>query len=167
VTDKLSLSFPREPDSVPAARAALANFEGHVASSRLYDASLCLSELVTNAIQHPEAEGDELHLELRLTDESLRVQVVDPGGGFQPGPPTEGEERGWGLFIVDQLSTRWGTEPGEQTVMWFEIARAEGGARGEAAATGESGSDATGSGSGRRDEIANLVGRLRARPAIQ
>jgi anti-sigma regulatory factor (Ser/Thr protein kinase) len=122
VADKLRLSFPREPDSVPAARAVLARFEGRLPASTLYDASLCLSELVTNAVQHPAAEaGDELELELKLSDEALRVQVIDPGGGFQPGAPTEGDERGWGLFIVDQLSTRWGTEPGERTIMWFEM----------------------------------------------
>jgi anti-sigma regulatory factor (Ser/Thr protein kinase) len=167
VTDNLSLSFSREPDSVPAARAVLARFEGRIPASKLYDASLCLSELVTNAIQHPAAEsGDELRLEMRLTDDALRVQVVDPGGGFDPGPPTEGEERGWGLFIVDQLSSRWGTEPGEQTVMWFEIARFEEGGAG-AAQRGRSGPVEGGGGSGRRDEIANLVARLRARPAIQ
>ena len=151
---------------MPAARAALAQFEGRLGASRLYDASLCLSELVTNAIQHPDAaSGDDLELELRLTAEALRVQVVDPGGGFRPGPPTEGDERGWGLFIVDQLSTRWGTEPGEQTVMWFEIARADEAASGRAAAGGRSGQGE--GGAGRRDEIANLVARLRARPAIQ
>jgi anti-sigma regulatory factor (Ser/Thr protein kinase) len=126
VADKLRLSFPREPDSVPAARAVLARFEDRLPASTLYDASLCLSELVTNAVQHPAAEaGDELELELKLSDEALRVQVIDPGGGFRPGAPTEGDERGWGLFIVDQLSTRWGTEPGERTIMWFEMARAD------------------------------------------
>jgi anti-sigma regulatory factor (Ser/Thr protein kinase) len=168
VTDTLSLSFPREPDSVPAARAALDHFEGHVASSRLYDASLCLSELVTNAIQHPDREsGDELELELRLTEEALRVQVVDPGAGFSPGPPTEGDERGWGLFIVDQLSSRWGTEPGERTVMWFEVERAERAAPGDAAEGGRSDAPGPGTGRARQDEIANMVARLRARPAIQ
>jgi anti-sigma regulatory factor (Ser/Thr protein kinase) len=167
VADNLSLSFSREPDSVPAARAALATFEGRIPASKLYDASLCLSELVTNAIQHPDAgSGDELQLELRLTDDALRVQVVDPGGGFDPDPPTEGDERGWGLFIVDRLSSRWGTEPGDQTVMWFEIARSdEDGAR--AAERRRAGPAEAGDGPGRRDEIANLVGRLRARPAIQ
>jgi anti-sigma regulatory factor (Ser/Thr protein kinase) len=130
VADKLSLSFPREPDSVPAARAALANFEGSVAASVLYDASLCLSELVTNAIQHPDEDaGDELHLALTLGAEALRVEVIDPGGNFQPGTPTEGDERGWGLFIVDQLSSSWGTDSGsDRTVMWFEVARREDGA---------------------------------------
>ncbi|MEA2309084.1 MAG: hypothetical protein QOI65_1370 [Thermoleophilaceae bacterium] len=168
MTDKLSIRFPREPDSVPAARAALAEFEEHVGASRLYDASLCLSELVTNAIQHPDTEsGDELELELRLTGDALRVQVVDPGGGFQPGPPTEGDERGWGLFIVDQLSARWGTEPGERTVIWFEIERADGDARGAATAGAPLDAVDAGDAAGRRDEIANLVGRLRAGPAIQ
>ena len=110
--DRVSLSFPRDPDSVPAARAALARFEGSLHPSALYDASLCLSELVTNAVQHPAPEsGPELGLELSLSEETLRVEVVDPGGDFRPGAPTEGDERGWGLFIVDQLSTRWGTEP--------------------------------------------------------
>ena len=126
MADTISLTFPREPDSVPAARAALGRFEDRLAPSVLYDASLCLSELVTNAVQHPgrHARG-ELELELALTEELLRVQVVDPGAGFVPGEPTEGDERGWGLFIVDQLSTRWGTEPGERTVMWFEMSRDE------------------------------------------
>jgi anti-sigma regulatory factor (Ser/Thr protein kinase) len=125
VADQLSLSFRREPDSVRAARAALANFEDRVAASALYDASLCLSELVTNAVQHPDEDaGDELELALTLGDEALRVEVIDPGGNFRPGKPTEGDERGWGLFIVDQLSSRWGTDSGaDRTVMWFEVAR--------------------------------------------
>jgi anti-sigma regulatory factor (Ser/Thr protein kinase) len=123
VAEEISLSFPREPDSVPAARAALARFEHELPASTLYDASLCLSELVTNAVQHPsEDAGDELHLELTYQGGVLRVQVIDPGVGFRPGPPKQGDERGWGLFIVDQLSTSWGHEPGdERTIMWFEM----------------------------------------------
>ena len=125
MADTLSFNFPREPDSVPAARAALARLEGTVGASALYDASLCLSELVTNAVQHPaEDAGDELELALMLGDDVLRVEVVDPGGNFRPGTPTEGDERGWGLFIVDQLSARWGTDSGsDRTVMWFEVTR--------------------------------------------
>jgi anti-sigma regulatory factor (Ser/Thr protein kinase) len=166
VADSISLNFPREPDSVPAARAALAHFEGRVDASRLYDASLCLSELVTNAVQHPapEAEGEiELHLSLR--ESALRVQVVDPGSGFRPGKPTEGDERGWGLFIVDQLSTNWGTEPEpDRTIMWFEIAsadEAEAGAGATDARAGRRGEDPPS-----RDEIASAVGRLRVRPVL-
>jgi anti-sigma regulatory factor (Ser/Thr protein kinase) len=137
VPDQLSLSFPREPDSVPAARAALAGFEDRVAASALYDASLCLSELVTNAVQHPDEDaGEVLELALTLSDVALRVEVIDPGGNFRPGKPTQGDERGWGLFIVDQLSSRWGTDSADdRTVMWFEVAR---GGPDAATVTGES-----------------------------
>jgi anti-sigma regulatory factor (Ser/Thr protein kinase) len=125
VADKLSLTLPREPDSVPAARAALARFQDSIGPSAMYDASLCLSELVTNAVQHPDdSAGDRLELAVTLTAEALRVEVTDSGGNFEPGRPTEGEERGWGLFIVDRLSTRWGTQSADhRTVMWFEVDR--------------------------------------------
>jgi anti-sigma regulatory factor (Ser/Thr protein kinase) len=165
VADQLSLSFPREPDSVPAARAALAQFEGRVATSTLYDASLCLSELVTNAIQHPAEEaGDELHLALTLGETALRVEVIDPGGNFKPGTPTEGDERGWGLFIVDQLSTRWGTDSGsDRTLMWFEVAREDS----AAAAIEDEAAAAPAATEARGGEMANAIARLRLRPLIQ
>ena len=125
MTSRNSFTFPREPRTVRAARAALYELEGHVPENRLYDASLCLSELVTNAVQHPGAGGD-LELTLTLDSDRLRVEVTDRGRGFDPGPPTEGDERGWGLFIVDNLADGWGVEPGEGTVVWFEIERTHG-----------------------------------------
>ena len=165
MADILNLSFPREPDSVPAARAALARYDDELPGHLLYDASLCLSELVTNAIQHPTPDaGDEVELRLELTEDALRVRVSDPGRGFEPGPPTEGDDRGWGLYIVDQLSTRWGTEPGECTVIWFEIARER---RGPAAEGAEWGVEPADPAQRRGDELAHAVGRLRPRPAIQ
>lgn len=166
MADELILSFAREPDSVPAARAALAHFEDRVPASTLYDASLCLSELVTNAIQHPDEDaGDELHLALTLSQAALRVEVVDPGGDFQPGKPTAGDERGWGLFIVDQLSSRWGTHSGsDRTVMWFEVAR-DAAAAGRGAERGSA--EDQGTAESRGGEIANAVARLRLGPAIQ
>ena len=166
MVDRLSLSFPREPDSVPAARAALDRFEGRLSQSALYDASLCLSELVTNAVQHPAPEsGSELGLELSLSDEALRVEVIDPGGDFRPGTPTQGDERGWGLFIVDQLSTRWGTEPGERrTVMWFEIHRREEQLSGTEAQNGEEAESKPRDPDG--NEIVRSLGRARLQPVL-
>ena len=117
-----SFNFRREPQAVRSARRALDWLDGKFPRARLHDAAICLSELVTNAVQHPGGEGD-LEMTLALHDDRLRVEVRDEGGGFQPGAPTRGEERGWGLFIVDNLADRWGVEPGERTVVWFEIAR--------------------------------------------
>ena len=173
MTDTDSFSFLRAPESVPSARAALTRFDGRLSASTLYDASLCLSELVTNAVQHPGAEaGDRLELRLTLTDEVLRVTVVDPGSGFQPGEPREGDDRGWGLFIVDRLASRWGSEPSQgRTVIWFEMDRAGAGAPGAAAAVDRESppgdappADAN---AARQDRIANAAARLRMKPSIQ
>ena len=165
MADILSLNFPREPDTVPAARAALARYDDELPGELLYDASLCLSELVTNAVQHPDPDaGHELELALTLNEAALRVEVIDPGGNFEPGTPTEGDERGWGLFIVDQLSTRWGTESGsDRTVMWFEIAADDelADARAADAIARSDDEDARGG------RVANAVARLRMAPSIQ
>jgi anti-sigma regulatory factor (Ser/Thr protein kinase) len=122
MTARQSLSLRREPHSVRRARRALERVATRLSKQRLRDASLCLSELVTNAIQHASA-GSDLELRLALDEQRLRVEVADRGRGFRPGRPTPGDERGWGLFIVENLSDRWGVEPGERTVVWFEIAR--------------------------------------------
>lgn len=118
-----SFSFSREPKTVREARGALDGLNGHFPKARLYDASLCLSELVSNAVQHPDP-GGKVGLTLALDDDRLRVEVADPGDGFEPAPPTKGDERGWGLYIVDSLADSWGVEAGERTVVWFEILRA-------------------------------------------
>jgi anti-sigma regulatory factor (Ser/Thr protein kinase) len=123
VTVQTSLTFNREPKSVRAARGALDGLDGRFPKARLYDAGLCLSELVSNAIQHP-GPGGEVGLTIDLDEVRLRVEVINEGGNFDPGRPTKGDERGWGLFIVDSLSDSWGAEAGERTVVWFEILRA-------------------------------------------
>jgi anti-sigma regulatory factor (Ser/Thr protein kinase) len=138
VNARNSFSFRREPQTVRSARRALDEFEGQFPQNRLYDASLCLSELVTNAVQHPGAGGD-LVLTVAVDEARLRVEVADRGRGFDPGPPTEGDERGWGLFIVDSLSDSWGVDPGEGTVVWFEIEREE--PPGEPGRAGQEGGD--------------------------
>jgi anti-sigma regulatory factor (Ser/Thr protein kinase) len=127
-----TFSFKREPQAVRAARSALDGLDGRFPRARLYDASLCLSELVSNAVQHP-GSGGGLELTVAVDEERLRVEVADEGTGFEPGPPTEGDERGWGLFIVDNLADSWGVEAGERTKVWFEIESAR---DAEAAAAG-------------------------------
>ena len=160
MTARHSFSFSREPQAASAARGALDSLDGQFPSSRLYEASLCLSELVSNAIEHPGSAGPEFGLTLAVRDDRLRVEVEDPGSGFTPGPPTTGDERGWGLFIVDKLADRWGVEEGEHTTVWFEMSRgreAEAAAQGgEAAAPGASARDDR----LRRAEALRLKGRL-------
>jgi anti-sigma regulatory factor (Ser/Thr protein kinase) len=107
---------------VSAARRALDGLDGDLGASAFYDASLCVSELVTNAVLHSgKGPDDELELVVSMDDGLLRVSVADAGPDFAPPEPTMGDESGWGLFIVDRLAHRWGVDRGEATCVWFEI----------------------------------------------
>jgi len=112
---------------VSAARRGLDGFERLLDLSVFYDASLCVSELVTNAVLHANmGPEDELELDVEISDDTLRVAVTDLGSGFDPMTPSPGDESGFGLYIVDRLSDRWGVERGDRTCVWFEMAlRAE------------------------------------------
>jgi anti-sigma regulatory factor (Ser/Thr protein kinase) len=56
----------------------------------------------------------------------IRVEVHDEGTGFDPSelpPPSanDARETGWGLVLVDRLSSRWGVERGAGFTVWFEV----------------------------------------------
>ena len=97
----------------------------------LSDVMLCVTELVTNSVQHPRVHGDrDVEMSLRLTDEGIRVRVGDRGAGFEPNPRRErGANGGYGLYIVELLADRWGVERGDLTWVWFEIDLQGSGAR--------------------------------------
>ncbi|MFL5909491.1 MAG: ATP-binding protein [Gaiellaceae bacterium] len=117
-----TFTFRSRPEAVSAARRALDGLDDHLEASVFYDASLCLSELVTNAVLHSGAgDDDELELTVSLAGGKLRVTVIDHGSGFDPGEPTGGDESGWGLYIVDRLSHAWGVEREPKTAVWFEM----------------------------------------------
>jgi len=115
------------------ARRRLDGLSEYLPPERHADARLLVSELVANALRHTDAVGEEaLGLRVETTSDAVRIEVSDPGSGFAPpsGPvprPSPGTSSGRGLFILDSLSDRWGTEPGrERSVVWFEIDRAPG-----------------------------------------
>jgi anti-sigma regulatory factor (Ser/Thr protein kinase) len=92
----------------------------------LYDVLLLTTELVTNAVVH--AGVDETrNLEIQVDWQSplLHVSVFDPGGETEPRvqQPDVEVPGGVGLFLVDQLSSRWGVERGHDgsTQVWFEL----------------------------------------------
>ena len=116
-----TFTFRSRPEAVSAARRALDGLEDRIEASLFYDASLCLSELVTNAVLHSDAAEEELELRVALSGDTLRVTVIDHGSGFEPARPTGGDESGWGLYIVDRLSHAWGVERHRNTAVWFEM----------------------------------------------
>jgi Histidine kinase-like ATPase domain len=87
------------------------------------DVLLVVSELVTNACLH--AGGAE-ELRLRFADGVLRMEVADRGTGRpEPRIPHRGSRPGGhGIFIVQRLCAKWGTEPDEDgpgKTVWAEI----------------------------------------------
>jgi anti-sigma regulatory factor (Ser/Thr protein kinase) len=84
------------------------------------------SELVTNSIRHSGVRRrGSIELRVTVTDRLVRVEVCDPGPGFEArvAIPTVGQADGWGLFLVEQIADRWGVRGGDLTCVWFELKR--------------------------------------------
>ncbi len=98
--------------------------EGFVDEARLPDLALVLSEVVTNAVRHSSEAGGTILLAVTPKDDYLCVQVTDPGPGLAPRPRATApdEEGGWGFFLIEYLTRRWGvTRENAHTRVWFEF----------------------------------------------
>jgi anti-sigma regulatory factor (Ser/Thr protein kinase) len=98
---------------------------GALSDDELEDVKLLVSELVTNAVRHPD-DGDRIEVEVAVARSNVRVVVSDPGRGFRKPtvkrPPND-QPGGRGLLIVERLASRWGVSPGRTTRVWFELDR--------------------------------------------
>jgi anti-sigma regulatory factor (Ser/Thr protein kinase) len=116
-----SQTFAATADQVRLARRGLAAFlNGWPLAS---DAVTCLSELVTNAIEHSESSkpGGSITVRALLTGDWLHVAVQDQGGPWrQTDAVASTDPRGRGLHIVAALADGWGkaARDGSRTV-WF------------------------------------------------
>lgn len=123
---RYEVDLTRDPDSAAEARRALGEVSDHLSPRRLEDARLLVSELVTNAIRHAGLDDDDvIRLVVVTGDRALRIEVWDPGPGFEMSEPQPDPARpsGWGLYLVRELSDRWGVERAAQTRVWFELDR--------------------------------------------
>jgi anti-sigma regulatory factor (Ser/Thr protein kinase) len=124
----MSFELAGGPYAVTAARLALADLDSSVDASTAFDVRLLVSELVTNSVQHAAVGAeDSIRLRVDIGGDCVRVEVLDPGPGFDPPEPLPDAETdsGWGLFLVNQLADRWGVRRGEEGCVWFEIDRAK------------------------------------------
>jgi anti-sigma regulatory factor (Ser/Thr protein kinase) len=89
---------------------------------QLEQARLVTSEVVSNAVRH--GGPGSVRVAAAPHADHLRVEVTDEGPGMVPRPrATEPDEHGgFGLFIVEQLSRRWGVvRESDRTRVWFEL----------------------------------------------
>ena len=86
-------------------------------ADRLDDVKLVVSELLANAMRYaPVVEGASVRLVILKSSLGLRIEVHDPGRGFDP-TPDPARPGGLGLAIVAQLARFWGIDGGVHTVV--------------------------------------------------
>jgi anti-sigma regulatory factor (Ser/Thr protein kinase) len=119
-----SVVLVAEPLAVGAARAWLSERAAAlVEETQLANLALVISEIVTNAVRHGQP-GGEILVAATPKDEFLCVQVTDEGRGFvhSPGAMASEPGGGFGLFLVEKLTRRWGmTRENTRTRVWFEF----------------------------------------------
>jgi anti-sigma regulatory factor (Ser/Thr protein kinase) len=120
--------FAPEPASVPEARRITREFaDGLMEGEQANKLDMAVTEVFSNAVRHSGSE-DEIMLALTQKDEYLCVRVSDGGTGLvpRPGAMTTEPGAGFGLFLVEQLTRRWGmTREDDRTRVWFELDYAE------------------------------------------
>jgi anti-sigma regulatory factor (Ser/Thr protein kinase) len=116
------------PENLPRIRRALKGMG--LPDQATWESTLLTTELVTNSIRHAGLEaGDYIDVAATWSGTVLRVIVRDSrssggppsaivAGSIRPSP---GSQSGWGLYLVDRLATRWGTNLEGSAGFWFEL----------------------------------------------
>ena len=110
----LHIDIPRDARAPSRARRAVEAFADDLGTDAAADVKLMISELVSNSVKYGAA--GEISLALCSEDRGhLYAEVADDDGeGFVPqerdGPATD--VGGWGLYLVQTLSDRWGVRAG-------------------------------------------------------
>ncbi|MEU5954053.1 ATP-binding protein [Streptomyces sp. NPDC047525] len=123
------LAFLAEPGEVAALRRIV---RLHLVQWELPDvvdaAQLCVSELVTNVIEHV-GIGTPTVLGLSMRGPFVRIEVRDPDARVLPTlvAAERDAEAGRGVALVNELAERWGVLPGaDSKVTWCELATGDG-----------------------------------------
>lgn len=122
----LELELERSVDAPSVARAAIVGFcqDSDSSPSTIATVMLLVSEIVTNAVVHPDVDPPgKVELFAQLGKEIIRVEVSDEGTGFTPRKRNPGQlGGGFGLYLLEKESVRWGVESSPHTKVWFEVA---------------------------------------------
>lgn len=120
VASDVRLTLPPDPTAARQARRAL--HEAKVPEDLEHTVDLLSTELIANAVRHADLRPDQaITFVARFVSDFVRVEVHDPGPGFDPDTSMDG--RGFGLRMVDKLASRWGVEEAAGTRVWFEVDR--------------------------------------------
>jgi anti-sigma regulatory factor (Ser/Thr protein kinase) len=126
----LHLAVAAKPESLGEIRRALEGLG--LPDLMLRDAVLLTTELVSNSVRHAGLDSDDLiQVSVVRSGPTLHVSVRDAGTWAPPDPqvigsirPRPGAQSGWGLYLVDKLAVRWGTNV-PSGGFWFELEERE------------------------------------------
>lgn len=123
-TKVIEAVVPAVPKSVRVARELAEEVRELLPAETIDNLKLLISEVVTNSIKHAGLALDEnVQVKITVGGNIVRTEVTDSGGGFIHSSrlPEDLGPSGWGLEVVDRLSSRWGVTSEPQTKVWFEI----------------------------------------------
>ena len=124
IMDAILMSLPAAPSAAPAARTEITSrLSQRIARGALEDVRLLLTELITNALRHAGVgPGDEIGVKAEVSEGSVRIEVHDPGRDGPVKMRTPGAQTGgYGLFLVERLTSEWGVERRDGTTVWAEL----------------------------------------------
>ena len=114
-----------EAASVPEARRLACEVAAdYLDTGQMGSFELVVTEVFSNAVRHGGRPGDLIRLAITPKDGYMCVQVTDSGPGLVPRPGAfeSDDDGGFGLFLVEQLTRRWGvTREDNKTRVWFEL----------------------------------------------
>ena len=116
----LTLQLERDRNAPARARTMIRGLRPLLGAERTEDATLLVSELVTNAVRYGSGPV-ELHVEAG-EDRRGRFTISDAGGGETPALRETGGSAGggYGLHLVDRIADDWGVTHASMHV-WFDL----------------------------------------------
>jgi anti-sigma regulatory factor (Ser/Thr protein kinase) len=116
----LTLQLERDHDAPARARALVRGLKTLLGAERTEDATLLVSELVTNAVKYGSGPV-ELHVQAG-EDRRGRFTISDAGSGETPTLRETGGQAsgGYGLHLVDRIADDWGVQHASMHV-WFDL----------------------------------------------
>jgi anti-sigma regulatory factor (Ser/Thr protein kinase) len=112
-----TLELPRRAGSAGIARLIVTAHGSSLGSEQLKNATVLVSELVSNAFQHGEGR---IELTVESGPDGVFASVHDEGVGTIATPEPRPARGGWGLYFVDRLADSWGVADDDSRV-WFRV----------------------------------------------
>jgi two-component sensor histidine kinase len=115
--------LPRSLEAAGRGRRLIGAALGFLSRPLLDSILLVQTELVTNSVRHGGVGSERgVEVKVRVGEQTVTLEVCDSGPGLDPEIiPEPRDEGGWGLVVVERLSTRWGVSTNDHTCVWAEF----------------------------------------------